>query len=79
MPPPRTPASDLGRRRRQLSDTHGSVGVALGLALFSGDLAMRALAGQPLFRMAAPLGGSTLILAWLALAVSAFTGENRFG
>ena len=27
-----------------------------GLALFSGDLAMRALAGQPLFRMAAPLG-----------------------
>ncbi len=53
---------------------------ALGLALFSGDLAMRALAGTPLFRMAAPLGGSTLILAWLALAASAFTGEkNRTG
>ncbi len=51
-----------------------------GLALFSGDLAMRALAGQPIFRMAAPLGGSTLILAWIALAVSAFTGEkNRAG
>ncbi len=51
-----------------------------GLALFSGDLAMRALAGQPIFRMAAPLGGSTLILAWIALTVSAFTGEkNRAG
>lgn len=49
----------------------------LGLALFSGDLAMRALAGQPLFRMAAPLGGGTLILAWLALAGSAFTGEKN--
>lgn len=49
----------------------------LGLALFSGDLALRALAGQPLFRMAAPLGGGTLILAWLALAGSAFTGEKN--
>ncbi len=51
-----------------------------GLALFSGDLAMRALAGQPIFRMAAPIGGGTLILAWIALAGSAFTGEkNRSG
>lgn len=49
----------------------------LGLALFSGDLAMRALAGQPLFQMAAPIGGGTLILAWLALAGSAFTGEKN--
>lgn len=49
----------------------------LGLALFSGDLAMRALAGQPLFRMAAPIGGGTLLLAWLALAGSAFTGEKN--
>ena len=52
---------------------------ALGLALFSGDLAMRALAGQPLFRMAAPLGGGTLILAWIALAAGALTGEKSRG
>jgi uncharacterized membrane protein YgdD (TMEM256/DUF423 family) len=51
----------------------------LGLTLFSGDLAMRALAGQPLFRMAAPLGGGMLILAWIALAASAFTGEKNRG
>lgn len=52
---------------------------ALGLALFCGDLAMRALASQPLFRMAAPVGGSTLILAWLALATSALSGHKNRG
>lgn len=60
----------------------GAIVLALfivGLSLFSGDLAMRALAGQPLFRMAAPLGGGTLILAWIGLAASAFTGEKNRG
>lgn len=36
-----------------------------GLALFSGDLSWRALAGSRLFANAAPIGGSLLIAGWL--------------
>ncbi|RYE07625.1 MAG: DUF423 domain-containing protein [Hyphomicrobiales bacterium] len=41
-----------------------------GLALFAGDLIMRAMLGTPLFPMAAPAGGFGLIAGWLLLAVS---------
>lgn len=52
--------------------------VLFGLALFSGDLLMRDFAGMRLFPMAAPVGGSLMILGWLALAVTgAF--PRRFG
>jgi uncharacterized membrane protein YgdD (TMEM256/DUF423 family) len=44
---------------------------ALGTILFSGDVALRAFAGQRLFPMAAPTGGIILILAWLVLAAAA--------
>ncbi len=37
----------------------------LGVALFAGDLLMRHYAGGRLFPMAAPLGGSLMILGWL--------------
>ncbi|WP_245257494.1 DUF423 domain-containing protein [Methylocapsa acidiphila] len=43
----------------------------LGGLLFSGDLATRALAGARLFPMAAPIGGSSLILGWAAVAIAA--------
>jgi uncharacterized membrane protein YgdD (TMEM256/DUF423 family) len=43
----------------------------LGAVLFSGDIAARVLAGGRLFPMAAPFGGSLLILGWLAVGVSA--------
>ncbi|HEY0233910.1 MAG TPA: DUF423 domain-containing protein [Afipia sp.] len=46
-------------------------GFVAGAALFAGDLAMRQYQGQSLFPMAAPTGGTTLILSWLVLAVSA--------
>ena len=46
-------------------------GLALGAALFAGDLAVRHYAGQALFPMAAPTGGTLLILSWLTLAVAA--------
>lgn len=53
-------------------------GLALGTLLFSGDLAMRAFEGAKLFPMAAPTGGSLMILSWLALAASfAFTNANN--
>jgi uncharacterized membrane protein YgdD (TMEM256/DUF423 family) len=43
----------------------------LGGFLFCGDLSFRALAGARLFPMAAPIGGSLLILGWIAGAVAA--------
>jgi uncharacterized membrane protein YgdD (TMEM256/DUF423 family) len=44
----------------------------VGVALFSGDLALRAFAGHRLFPMAAPAGGSVMIAGWALLALSAF-------
>ncbi len=43
----------------------------LAVTLFSGDIALNALAGFHLFPMAAPVGGSLLILSWIALAAVA--------
>jgi uncharacterized membrane protein YgdD (TMEM256/DUF423 family) len=42
-----------------------------GGALFAGDIAMRAFAGQRLFPMAAPTGGTLLLIGWIALAAAA--------
>ena len=42
--------------------------MAAGTLLFCGDLVVRAWLGQRLLPMAAPTGGSLLILGWLALA-----------
>jgi uncharacterized membrane protein YgdD (TMEM256/DUF423 family) len=49
----------------------------LGALLFSGDIALRALAGQRLFPMAAPSGGIILILGWLSFAALAITALVR--
>ncbi|MBX9711666.1 MAG: DUF423 domain-containing protein [Xanthobacteraceae bacterium] len=46
-------------------------GFVAGAALFAGDLVMRQYQGQSLFPMAAPTGGTTLILSWLVLALAA--------
>jgi len=48
-----------------------TIGFILGAALFAGDVALRAYTGHRLFPMAAPTGGTLLILAWLALVVAA--------
>ncbi len=42
-----------------------------GGALFAGDVSMRAFAGERLFPMAAPTGGTLLILGWLVLTAAA--------
>jgi uncharacterized membrane protein YgdD (TMEM256/DUF423 family) len=39
--------------------------IAIGLCLFCGDLALRALAGRALFPMAAPSGGFALMGGWV--------------
>lgn len=43
--------------------------LAAGAVLFAADLARSGFAGERLFPFAAPIGGSTMILAWAALAV----------
>jgi len=47
-----------------------AAGFVVGAALFAGDLALRDLAGHALFPMAAPSGGTILILSWLVLALA---------
>jgi uncharacterized membrane protein YgdD (TMEM256/DUF423 family) len=46
-------------------------GFVVAAALFAGDLSLRQFAGHGLFPMAAPTGGTLLILSWLMLAVAA--------
>jgi uncharacterized membrane protein YgdD (TMEM256/DUF423 family) len=46
-------------------------GFVIAAALFAGDLTLRQFAGHGLFPMAAPTGGTLLIVSWLALAVAA--------
>ena len=56
---------------------HVRIGIAAGFgfvvaaALFAGDLTLRQYAGHSLFPMAAPAGGTLLIVSWVALAVAA--------
>lgn len=51
-----------------------AIGFTVGTALFSADMAMRSFWGEALFPYAAPTGGSTLIGAWLVLALAAAFG-----
>jgi uncharacterized membrane protein YgdD (TMEM256/DUF423 family) len=46
-------------------------GFVIAAALFAGDLTLRQYAGHSLFPMAAPTGGTLLIVSWLLLAVAA--------
>ncbi len=47
------------------------------VVLFSGDVAARTLGSGRLFPMAAPLGGSLMILAWLGAGLSALVAALR--
>jgi uncharacterized membrane protein YgdD (TMEM256/DUF423 family) len=46
-------------------------GFVIAAALFAGDLTLRQYAGHSLFPLAAPTGGTLLIVSWLVLAVAA--------
>ena len=56
---------------------HARIGIAaawgfvVAAALFAGDLTVRQYAGHSLFPMAAPTGGTLLIVSWIVLAVAA--------
>jgi uncharacterized membrane protein YgdD (TMEM256/DUF423 family) len=62
---------------------HSRIGVAaafgfvIASALFAGDLTLRQYAGHSLFPMAAPTGGTLLILSWLAVALAAAWPKRR--
>ncbi|MTW19014.1 DUF423 domain-containing protein [Rhodoplanes serenus] len=55
------------------------MGFVLGALLFAGDVTLRAFVGHRLFPMAAPTGGSILILSWIALSVAAAVRLVRGG
>ena len=56
---------------------HQGIGIAaawgfvIAAALFAGDLTLRQYAGHGLFPLAAPTGGTLLIVSWVVLAVAA--------
>jgi uncharacterized membrane protein YgdD (TMEM256/DUF423 family) len=62
---------------------HTAIGIAtafgfvIATALFSGDLTLRHYVGHGLFPMAAPTGGTLLIISWLGVAVSAAGPRRR--
>ena len=60
--------------RRIIHETIGlaaAVGFVAAAGLFAGDLTLRQYAGHGLFPMAAPTGGTLLIVSWLILAAAA--------
>ncbi len=51
--------------------------LSAGLGLFCGDLVARAFIGSKLFTMAAPVGGSMLILGWVAVMLAGLVAIFR--
>lgn len=51
--------------------------VTVGVGLFCGDMIARSFFGFSLFKNAAPIGGSLLILAWLTVALLALPALFR--
>ena len=54
-----------------------AAGLALGASLFAGDLFARHYFGAGLFPMAAPSGGTLMIVCWLLLGLSGLFGGRR--
>jgi len=50
-----------------------------GAILFSAELAIHVFAGVRIFRFAAPVGGTTMLVAWIALAVVFATAGRSDG
>lgn len=51
--------------------------LAVGLALFAGDIASRVMLGHRLFPMAAPVGGSLMIAAWAGIVLAGIVRLTR--
>ncbi|AXV17364.1 DUF423 domain-containing protein [Neorhizobium sp. SOG26] len=61
----------LGYRQFRTATLAGLV-LGLGTVLFAGDLVSRHYLGSRLFPMAAPAGGTLMMLGWLLVALGAF-------
>jgi len=61
----------LGYRQFRTATLAGLV-LGLGTILFAGDLVSRHYLGSRLFPMAAPAGGTLMMLGWLLVALGAF-------
>lgn len=59
-----------------LTSRFAAWGLVVGPSLFALDVAGRVLANQGLFPMAAPIGGSATILAWVGLGLSALLARR---
>jgi uncharacterized membrane protein YgdD (TMEM256/DUF423 family) len=70
-------ASIAGQSARARLWTIAASLLLIGVTLFAGDIAARAFLGDRLFPMAAPTGGSTMILGWLTAAVAAALSLRR--
>ena len=51
--------------------------LVVGIVLFSGGLILRSMTGDMLFGQFAPIGGSALILGWLAIAISGMVNVGQ--
>jgi uncharacterized membrane protein YgdD (TMEM256/DUF423 family) len=51
----------------------------VAVTLFSGDVAARVLIGDRLFPMAAPIGGSLLLISWLVASFSGLIAAFKSG
>jgi uncharacterized membrane protein YgdD (TMEM256/DUF423 family) len=68
------PGLTAARKGGHLHDGVARTGVSvliLGVALFAGDLTMRAFTGAGLFPLAAPSGGIAMIAGWAMVALAA--------
>lgn len=54
-------------------------GLAIGALLFCGDLLVRVAFGASPLPMAAPVGGTVMIVSWIGVAVGAALGVFRAG
>jgi MYXO-CTERM domain-containing protein len=52
-------------------------GLVLGLVLFCGDLASRDFFARPLFAMAAPIGGTVMMVGWILLGAAGLWRRRR--
>jgi uncharacterized membrane protein YgdD (TMEM256/DUF423 family) len=66
----------LGLLARSRVMAAGGAVLLVGVLVFSGDLLMRHFVGSRLFPMAAPAGGTAMIIGWLLVAASAFTHRD---
>jgi uncharacterized membrane protein YgdD (TMEM256/DUF423 family) len=61
----------LGGRLPRPGFLAAATALAVGVPIFSGDLALQATKGAKLFNYAAPLGGTLMIAGWLMLTIAA--------